>query len=91
MVATLSRPISTPANRLRLYVSGGCPYCARAIESIESNEINCDVIEVRRGSPEWIRLTEISKIYTVPQLFAGEKFLGDSEYVIANTPSLLLY
>lgn len=62
-----------------MYVTGWCPYCARARSLLESKgiaiaEIDIDAVPGARGE-----MIARSGCDTVPQIFIGERHIGGSD------------
>jgi len=62
---------------IRIYTTNKCSFCVKAKKLLESKGINFEEINI--SDNEFYMLNELAKktgSYTVPQIFAGQTFIG---------------
>jgi len=66
-----------------MYVTGWCPYCARARGLFESKGIAIEEIDVEAVPGARGEMMARSGCATVPQIFIGERHVGGSDELYA--------
>jgi glutaredoxin 3 len=69
---------------IEVYTQPWCPYCARVVNLLTKKGVTFREIEAPHGTPE--RAESIRRAggrTTVPQVFVGERYLGDCDAVTA--------
>ncbi|MEQ8765004.1 MAG: glutaredoxin 3 [Planctomycetota bacterium] len=61
---------------VKLYTTAWCPYCHAAKALLDQKGVAYDEIPISKSSSEWQELTAKTRMYTVPQIFIGERFIG---------------
>jgi glutaredoxin 3 len=62
-----------------MYVTGWCPYCARARSLLESKGVAVEEIDIEAVPGARSEMLARSGRRSVPQIFIGESYLGGSE------------
>jgi glutaredoxin 3 len=75
---------------ITIYTTAYCPYCVHAKRLLDSKEINYTEISVDNDSDKRSEMMQKSQRRTVPQIFNGEKHIGDCTelYVFESEGSL---
>jgi glutaredoxin 3 len=66
--------MATPA--VTMYVTGWCPYCARARKLLETKGVAFESIDVEAQPEKRAEMQTRSGRRTVPQIFIGEQHVG---------------
>jgi glutaredoxin 3 len=66
--------MATPA--VTMYVTGWCPYCARARKLLETKGVAFESIDVEAEPEKRAEMQTRSGRRTVPQIFIGEQHVG---------------
>ncbi len=61
---------------LTLYTKDYCPYCVKAKTLLSSLGATFEEVDVTHDQDTLMRIMEISRMRTVPQIFFGEECLG---------------
>jgi glutaredoxin len=69
-------PTGGTMSEYKLYVKVGCPYCSQAMLDLQKAGITYSTVVV--SYEKQVELSATSGITTVPQLFNGTEFIGDS-------------
>ena len=64
------------APRVVMYVTGWCPYCARARKLLETKGVAFEVIDVEAAPEKRAEMQSRSGRRTVPQIFIGDAHVG---------------
>jgi glutaredoxin 3 len=64
-------------NKPTLYIKGGCPYCAAAIDYLDQHQIAYEQIDVRGDEEKMQTLKELSGQRRTPTLVWEGKVLAD--------------
>jgi glutaredoxin 3 len=62
-----------------MYVTGWCPYCARARSLLESKGVAVEEIDIEAVPGARSEMLARSGRRSVPQIFIGESYVGGSE------------
>ena len=73
----MSAALSVP--RVLMYVTGWCPYCARARSLLESKGVAVEEIDIEAVPGARSEMLARSGRRSVPQIFIGESHVGGSE------------
>ncbi len=70
---------------LTLYQFEGCPFCAKVRTKLAKKGLKYSTVEVPRDDddPLWALLHDKAGVWTVPVLKAGERWIGESEDIVA--------
>jgi len=66
-----------------IYTSSFCPYCIQAKRLLDKKEINFTEINIGKQPEKRAEMMQKSGQRTVPQIFNGEKHIGDCMQVYA--------
>jgi len=61
---------------VRMYSTLICPYCMRAERLLNKKGVQVEKILVDMNPQEMLKMIEITKRRTVPQIFIGERHVG---------------
>lgn len=61
---------------VKVYTKDYCPYCVQAKTLLKSLNINFEEIDVTHDSETLMKIVQLSKMRTVPQIFVGDTCLG---------------
>ena len=73
----MSAALSVP--KVLMYVTGWCPYCARARSLLASKGVDIEEIDIEAVSGARSEMLARSGCNSVPQIFIGESHVGGSE------------
>jgi glutaredoxin 3 len=59
-----------------MYVTGWCPYCARARQLLELKGVELEEIDIEAAPAARVEMMSRSGRRTVPQIFIGETYVG---------------
>jgi glutaredoxin 3 len=59
-----------------MYVTGWCPYCARARKLLEKKGVAFEVVDVEAAPEKRAEMQQRSGRRTVPQIFIGDTHVG---------------
>ena len=59
-----------------MYVTGWCPYCARARQLLELKSVELEEIDIEAAPAARAEMMSRSGRCTVPQIFIGETYVG---------------
>lgn len=65
--------------KVLMYVTGWCPYCMRARSLLESKGVTIEEIDVEAVPGARAEMRSRSGRSTVPQVFIGDKYVGDCD------------
>jgi len=71
------------ALKVLMYVTGWCPYCMRARSLLESKGVTIEEIDVEAVPGARAEMRSRSGRSTVPQVFVGDKYVGDCDELYA--------
>jgi glutaredoxin 3 len=63
-------------NKVVMYSTASCPYCAHAKELLDSEKVTYEEIRVDLDEKKRAYMEKISGRRTVPQIFIGDKHVG---------------
>lgn len=61
---------------VKLYTTAWCPFCHAAKALLEKKAVPYEEIPISKSSEDWRELTAETGMYTVPQIFIGDRFIG---------------
>jgi ABC-type transporter MlaC component/glutaredoxin len=64
-------------NKVEIYTADYCPYCKTAKEFLKQHNIRFDEIDITNQQDVRKKISELSAIKTVPQIFVNGKFISD--------------
>jgi ABC-type transporter MlaC component/glutaredoxin len=64
-------------NKVEIYTADYCPYCKTAKEFLTQHNIRFDEIDITNNQNARKKISEVSAIKTVPQIFVNGKFISD--------------
>ena len=73
----MSAALSVP--KVLMYVTGWCPYCARARSLLAGKGVAIEEIDIEAVSGARSEMLARSGRNSVPQIFIGESYVGGSE------------
>jgi glutaredoxin 3 len=69
---------------VKMYTTGVCPYCIRAKQILKSKGVaQIEEIRVDLNPDERVRMMEITRQRTVPQIFIGATHVGGHDDLVA--------
>ena len=69
---------------VKMYTTGVCPYCIRAKQILKSKGVaQIEEIRVDLNPDERIKMMEITRQRTVPQIFIGATHVGGHDDLVA--------
>ena len=69
---------------VKMYTTAVCPYCIRAKQLLKSKGVaQIEEIRVDLNPDERIKMMEITRQRTVPQIFIGETHVGGHDELVA--------
>jgi glutaredoxin 3 len=66
-----------------MYVTGWCPYCARARKLLEKKGVTFEVVDVEAAPEKRAEMQQRSGRRTVPQIFIGATHVGGCDDLYA--------
>jgi glutaredoxin 3 len=66
-----------------MYVTGWCPYCARARKLLEKKGVAFEVVDVEAAPEKRAEMQQRSGRRTVPQIFVGATHVGGCDDLYA--------
>ena len=77
--------------KIKIYTTNQCPFCKNAKKLLQEKGIEFEEVNIINDEARMLNeLAKRSGIYTVPQVFAGEKFIGgcDDLYMLESQNKL---
>ena len=69
---------------VKMFSTGSCPYCLRAKALLAQRGVeSIDEIRIDERPAERNTMIELTRRYTVPQIFIGETFVGGCDDLMA--------
>lgn len=69
---------------VKMYTTGVCPYCIRAKQILKSKGVvQIEEVRVDLDPDERVRMMEITRQRTVPQIFIGSTHVGGHDELVA--------
>ncbi len=69
---------------VKMFSTGSCPYCLRAKALLAQRGVeSIDEIRIDERPAERDTMIELTRRYTVPQIFIGETFVGGCDDLMA--------
>jgi thioredoxin reductase (NADPH) len=69
--------------QITIYSKESCPYCVRALALLRSKGVEPEIIDVEADSSARAAMTAKGGGWTVPQIFIGDRYLGDCDGIHA--------
>lgn len=63
-------------SKVKVYVTGYCPYCTRAKQFLNSHDIEFESVDIGTDAEKRKWLVETTGMRTVPQIFVGDESVG---------------
>lgn len=63
-------------SKVKVYVTGYCPYCTYAKRFLSSHDIEFDTVDVSTDTEKRSWLVATTGMRTVPQIFVGDESVG---------------
>ena len=69
---------------VKMYSTGGCPYCVRAKALLRQRGVeSIDEIRIDERPAERATMIDLTRRYTVPQIFIGDVHVGGCDDLVA--------
>ncbi len=68
---------------VKIYTTSYCPYCTRAKEFLKARGVTFQEVDVSGDHDARMRLVEITRMRTVPQIFINDQPIGGYDDMVA--------